>query len=265
MVWIILAEVVIAGVIGVVVIFFGPFFKDVPPGFAKPNPPATRSTDHRKTPEAATQVPRPTETVIQTGDTPGAPTDTIVATSTTVPSATPPPTSSATPAPSSPTPVSPTNTKTGVPPTSTSSPPPTATLVPTATFTATATLTITPTLTPTVDPCSVVSFTVIQIWPGNSNFYLYNSQMQIIYITGITYSWAAAGSLTKIEFNPELLMTFSPAAPPPIYVTSAQFNQAAPLGFGTRALFFFFEGSTATAAHTLTVELNGVCTITHTQ
>jgi hypothetical protein len=110
-----------------------------------------------------------------------------------------------------------------------------------------------------------VSFTVIQIWPGNSTFYLYNSQMQIIDITAISYSWASAGPLTRIEFNPELLVTFSPAEPGPVYVTSADFNQRAPLGFGTRALFFFFSGPAATAAHTLTVELDGVCTITHSQ
>jgi hypothetical protein len=123
----------------------------------------------------------------------------------------------------------------------------------------------TPVPSPTLDPCSVVTFTVIQIWPGNSNFYLYNSQMQIIDITGISYSWASAGPLTRIEFNPELLVTFSPAEPGPVYVTSADFNQRAPLGFGTRALFFFFSGPAATAAHTLTVELDGVCTITHSQ
>jgi hypothetical protein len=112
---------------------------------------------------------------------------------------------------------------------------------------------------------TVVSITQVIIEPGKSSFYLRNSQMQIIDITAITYSWASAGPLTRIDWEPETLVTFNPAAPPPVHVVSSQFAQRAPLGYGTRALMFMFSGSTPTAAHTLTVELEGLCTIRHVQ
>jgi len=235
---------------------------EVPTGtrLAGKKPRATPDQDFSPTPSVtqgatAANSPEPSETLDPTA----APTP-----SPATPSSTPiPPTSTHTPKPSN----------TSIPPsnTSTATTTPTSTQAPTATYTATTTATstqvpsATPTSTPTLDPCSVVSFTVIQIWPGNSNFYMYNSSMQLIDITAITYSWAAAGPLTRIEFNPQLLVTFSPADPGPIGITSDDFNQRAPMGFGTRALFFFFSGSGATAAHTLTVELEGVCTITHSQ
>jgi len=274
LVGILLAEVVVAGV--VVLLLFGPFFENVRPGEAKPIPEVTlvpgltRVAEKRRTPENQTQVPEPTGTEFlsatptetQVLDHSSTPT-TSTTTATSEPSATLTPEESTTPVPPTATSVPPSATNTAVPPTSTATP--SETPMSTATLTPTVTPSITPTLAPTLDPCSVVSFTVIQIWPGNSNFYMYNSQMNLIDITAITYSWTSPGSLTQIEFNPQVLVDFAPAEPSPLSVTSADFNQRAPLGFGTRALFFFFSGSTATTSHTLEVELNGICTITHNQ
>jgi hypothetical protein len=86
--------------------------------------------------------------------------------------------------------------------------------------------------------------------------------MQLIYITRLAYSWAYAGPLTRIDFEPEILMTYAAPYPGgPVYLNDEEFNQPAPLGYGTRALIFYFAASSPTLAHTLTIDLDGVCTV----
>jgi hypothetical protein len=85
--------------------------------------------------------------------------------------------------------------------------------------------------------------------------------MQMIYITHIAYSWAGAGPLSRVDFEPEMLVTYGTPVDPPVYISDTEFNQPAPLGFGTRAVIFYFASTSPTLAHTLTIQFDGVCTL----
>ena len=245
---IILAEVVVAGVIVIVVFFFSPFFKNVPPGLARPIPEPTRVTGRRETPEPSTQVPGPTETE-QLSATPVPPTATSVPQTTT----SVPPT--ATPVPPTATPVPP--TATSVPPTATSVPP-TATFVsPTATATPP-----TPSLTPsaTVDICT--SLTVIYITSSSySSFEVANAGSQTVTITKVLASWAI-GNLEQFLFGGTVIKTFSP--PATAVVNIDQFDgpiTARELDQGQSKIFYLNIDGTIMAT-TLTLHFDGVCVIT---
>ena len=57
-------------------------------------------------------------------------------------------------------------------------------------------------------------------------------------------------------------MTYNPPRPSgPVYINDEEFNQPAPIGYGTRALMFHFAASPPTLAHMLTIDFDGVCTL----
>ena len=202
LVGILLAQVIVAGAIVVVVFFFSPFFKNFPPGLAKPIPQETRVTGRRETPELTSQAPNPTETEIPSA-TPLPVTATAVPPSATVLAPTNTPVApTATPVPPTATAVPPTTTSTSVPPTATSTSTSTATPVP-------------PTLAPsaTIDVCASINVVYITS-SGFRDFDVTNNGTQTVLVTMVAHSWAGTGKLEEVVFGGNIIKTISPPVTP---------------------------------------------------
>jgi len=113
--------------------------------------------------------------------------------------------------------------------------------------------------------CEVTSVTQVIIEPGMSAFYLFNGRMEIVEITGFSYEWTGAGQVISVDWEPEHLANIEPPAASKLQLDRSAFAQPALAGYGTRALIFRFSGGSPTTSHTLSIELDGICTITDSQ